>query len=339
MQNIQRMFHSATVKLTLWYLAGIMILSVIFSILIFGLASSELDARFNVIESRLENRGTQIPNMVNFTQIRTNEIAAAQHNILMVLLYANIVIFAIGGIGSYLWARRTLEPIEAAHEAQARFTSDASHELRTPLTIMKAELELALRDKQSTTGELRGVLRSNLQEVDRMSGLVNTLLRIARSEADSLTFETVDCARDIIQPAIHSFMTRSDQIQYHAPAKPIMLAANTDSLIELCIILLDNALKYSDGSKPVRITSRRKGRSTVEIAVKNHGRGISKEDISRIFHRFYQASRSHTKREDSGYGLGLALAKKITEIHHGEISVTSVQGGETTFTIRLPLSQ
>lgn len=331
------MFHSATIKLTVWYLAGIMLLSGIFSVLIYNLAASELDARFSVVETRLNSRGDTLPRWLNFRDIRDNQLDEAHQNIFVVLAYANLVILAIGGVASYLWARRTLQPIEAAHEAQARFTSDASHELRTPLAVMKAELEVALRDKNITKTELRDILSSNLEEVDRLSTLADMLLKLARSEDADLKWQRFNL-KEAVQHAIDSFGTSSRRIEVKLPKYDLFITANRESVTELFIILLDNALKYSPSNTPIHLTGHKSGGRYV-FSIKNSGAGISSKDLPHIFRRFYRSDKSRSQQNSSGYGLGLSLAKKIIDLHHGEITATSIPDKETVFTVKLPPSQ
>lgn len=335
MQNIRSMFESATLQLTGWYLMGVMVISISFSILVYNLSVAEFSARLGVIEARLQEREVILSPQFNFEPVRDRQIEEVRHNIITMLVYTNIIILAVATIASYLWARRTLQPIEEAHEAQSRFTSDASHELRTPLTVMQAEIELALRDPKSTKEEYREVLESNKEEVARLTGLSNVLLKIARLDMRSIEWREVEL-RSIIDEATGSFSLQ-DQARLHISSgkKPIKFQANPESLTELLIILIDNALKYSTPKTVIEIHGkRRKGR--IYCSVSNEGKGIEAGEITNIFRRFYRSDASRTKDGTSGYGLGLSLAKKIAELHNGEISVTSKPGARTTFTLKLP---
>src|SRR5690606_29485182 len=118
----------------------------------------------------------------DFATIRSLQARQAQASIFTSLLYMNILFLAAGGIASYFMARRTLEPIEQTHEAQSRFTSDASHELRTPLAAMKTELEVALRGPELSKKDMKELLASNLEEVDKLSKITQTLLLLSRLE-------------------------------------------------------------------------------------------------------------------------------------------------------------
>lgn len=339
MQNISLMFQSATLKLTSWYLVSILVLNIIFSLMVYNFATGELKARFEVIETRLvQNTIMTDQNVAEFQLMRHRQMQEAKANIVTMLLHANVAILAIASIAAYMWARRTLRPIEAAHEAQTRFTSDASHELKTPLTVMKAELELVLHDPRATKKEYREVLASNLEEVERLSSLSTTLLLLAKLEYSKLEWRKFNLT-ETIDTAIRSLGDRADRIDVSAVKKIPTLEANPSSITELVLVLLDNALKYSPETSRVVLSIKRRGRTNVEISVTNTGKGITEKQLPYIFTRFYRADDSRSHREDGSYGLGLPIAKKIVELHHGELTVTSQPDVFTTFVVRLPLSQ
>lgn len=339
MQNISLMFQSATLKLTGWYLVSILLLNVIFSLMVYNFATGELQARFEVIETRVvQNTIMTKQNITDFQLMRERQMQEANTNIVTMLLHANIAILAIASVAAYIWARRTLRPIEAAHEAQTRFTSDASHELKTPLTVMKAELELVLHDAKATKHDYREVLMSNLEEVERMSSLSATLLLLAKLEYSKLEWRRFNLT-ETVDTAIRSLGDRAERIDVSAVKKIPAVEANPTSITELVLVLLDNALKYSPADSRVVLSMKRRGRTSVEINVTNTGKGISEKQLPYIFTRFYRADDSRSHREDGSYGLGLPIAKKIVELHHGELTVTSQPDVFTTFIVRLPLSQ
>lgn len=335
MQNIQRMFTSATLKLTAWYLLGIMLLSFGFSVLVYQLAQGEIAARLSVIETRIQGDGWRVPDTFDFGTVQQRQLDEARHNIIAVLLNVNIIILAIGGVASHAWARRTLKPIEEAHEAQSRFTSDASHELRTPLAIMQTEIEGILRDKTATKADYRDTLTSNLEEVERLSTLSNLLLTMARLETDSLTWQPVDLVATTERARQTLAADDQQRITITHDKKVHTCRANQESLLELCIILLENALQHSPAGTPITVHVRREmGKNCIRIS--NEGPGIQPKDIEKIFQRFYRADSARTSGNTAHYGLGLSLAKKIVELHHGSITVASQPGKLTTFTIKLP---
>ncbi|OYX43457.1 hypothetical protein B7Y94_01300 [Candidatus Saccharibacteria bacterium 32-49-12] len=148
-----KLFQSATFKLTVWYLAILVTLSLIFSVAIYAIAFTELNNRLENLQRGLTGNDFIVitPDHARTDQYRLNQSRQASEQLISSLFYVNLIVFVGGGIGSYLLARRTLDPIQRSHEAMSRFTSDASHELRTPLAAMKTELEVALRDDSLST--------------------------------------------------------------------------------------------------------------------------------------------------------------------------------------------
>lgn len=334
------MFHSATLKLTIWYLLILMSIGLIFSIIIYQIASSEVDSRLENVQQRLQSE-TDDMSMVfpgyDFTALQSLQAKQAQTSMFTSLLYMNVLLLAAGGIASYFMARRTLGPIEQTHEAQSRFTSDASHELRTPLAAMKTELEVALRDPKLSKQEMKELLTSNLEEVDKLSKISQTLLLLSRLEHSALATGRV-AIDDIVRRVVEAHNQKKPRIIYAAPEKALYITASQISIEELTTILIDNALKYSPPSSKVQVALQRKGKKA-RLRVSNAGKGISPEDLPHIFERFYRADESRTGGREPGFGLGLSLAKKIVEIHKGDLSASSELGKETIFTVSLPLHE
>ena len=325
MYNIQKMFTSATLKLTAWYLMIVMIISLGFSGLLYITSLGEVSERFKNTETRLNETYTQFSSL-DFDKFRELQVKEASEKLTTLLIYINLIILGIGGAASYLWARQTLRPIEEAHELQSRFTSDASHELRTPLAVMKTEIECILRDKTASKADYKETLTSQLEEVNRLT--------IARLETEELTWGSVDIV-NTTRRAVQSFsIDQQKTIKVNQSAKKIILTrANSESITELIIILIDNALKYKSLNTNVEVTLKR-AKGHVYCIVSNYGKGIKNEDISHIFQRFYQADKSRNKSINKGYGLGLSLAYEIVQLHHGEIFVKSVKNGKTSFIIK-----
>lgn len=332
------MFHSATLRLTLWYLLILMGIGLIFSAIIYQIASSEVNSRLETIQQRLQNEADDM-NVIfpgyDFAAIRSLQTKQAQASLFASLLYMNLLFLAGGGIASYFLARRTLEPIEQSHEAQSRFTSDASHELRTPLAAMKTELEVALRDPKLSKKEMKELLVSNLEEVDKLSKISQTLLLLSRLEHSALAMNRV-AFDDIVRRVVENHNQKKPRLAYTPPSKPLYITANHVSVEELITILVDNALKYSPSSSKIQVTLQKKGKKA-RFQVTNSGKGIAADDLPHIFERFYRVDESRTGGGTAGFGLGLSLAKKIVEIHKGDLSASSEPNKKTTFTVSLPL--
>lgn len=324
------MFRSATLKLTAWYVGIIMLISLGFSLAIFQISRSEVDSRLSRYQVLIHD---QFPYFSDENNLRDDESARASLSLAIRLIYLNIGVLIIGTAASYILARRTLKPVEKAHEAEARFVSDASHELRTPLAIMKSELEMTLRDKNATKAELREILASNLEEVNNLTNMSETLLKMAKLE-QKIPMSSVDIAA-LTSDVISRLKQPAKRISFH-PTKAIKLTANSDLLQEVIMILIDNALKYSPASSTV-VVQLKSSREAINLSVENQGKGINEHDLDHIFDRFYRADRSRTAHDDhKGLGLGLSLAKQIVELHNGYITVSSGHNQPTTFTISLP---
>ncbi|HEV7951843.1 MAG TPA: ATP-binding protein [Candidatus Saccharimonadales bacterium] len=325
------MFKSATLKLTIWYVIILVCISLLFSVVIYSIALSEIGARI----ANLQNSSSPMfaGDVSLFNLFRAAQLHEAQNNLIGSLVITNLIIWFAGGFGSYYLARRTLRPIEEAHEAQSKFTSDASHELRTPLASMKIELEVALRDPSTAKAEMRELLESNLEEVNRLTKLSHTLLQLSKLEHDEIVRENVDISR-LSKTVIERFNKIHPRITLH-DRRNVQALANESNVEELLTILIDNALKYSPIDTTVTVTLV-KQRQMSGFKVVNAGEGIPAESLPHIFNRFYRADASRTGSAKNGYGLGLSLAKKIVELHDGELTVSSAVDQDTTFQVMLP---
>lgn len=327
------MFHSATLKLTGWYLLILMSISLLFSVTIYQVATGEVRNRLTDFQTRFEQPGTFVdPNHRLFLAYGNDQRAVGDRNILTALVYVNVLILCGGGILSYLLARRTLRQLEESHETQARFTSDASHELRTPLAVMKAELEVAIKDQKISKTEMRELLQSNLEEVDKLTTLSKTLLQLSKMDYASLELSEVNLGT-IVSEVTQRYDKNAQRIKLRLPLEPLIIRANQTSIEELLTILVDNALKYSPKTSKITATLKRQGRHAAFV-ITNKGEGIAKENLPHVFDRFYRVNES---RNDGGSGLGLALAKEIVTLHKGELSVSSAKKADTTFTFLLPI--
>jgi len=336
------MFQSATLKLTAWYLAILMAISITFSIVIYQLNYREVSSRLENLQHGIIddlNVPTPFTIYLNNFALDTNdslvnsESRKASAQMILSLVYINVVVFIAGGLGAYFLARRTLRPIAEAHESQSRFTSDASHELRTPLSAMKAELEVNLRDPKLSAEEARELLESNLEEVDKLIKLSEMLLHLSRLDHDKLEFTTVDLTV-ILSENLRRYPKDTARFTITA-RKKATTQANEASISELMSILIENALKYSPENSPIGIRIFEQ-RGRVGFEIRNQGAKIPEDKLSKLFERFYRADTSRTHSDKNGYGLGLSIAQKIVEVHHGELTVSS-DDNANTFTFYLPI--
>ncbi len=333
------MFHSALVRLTLWYLLIIMALSLLFSLLLYQVSTAEFNRELQRATA-LQNAPYFAPRgFAEFSRLRTIQIEESKQHIRFNLLYFNLVILAAGGTASYFLAKRTLQPIEAALEAQNRFTADASHELRTPLTAMKAEIEVALRDTSLSLKNSKELLQSNLEEVNKLQSLVNGLLTLAHSRKKPTLHDQVSLSvGDLITLATTKVapLAKKKDITIDVSGQSGEITGDQQKLVELMTILLDNAIKYSPAKTIIHVRTHLTPKS-VTIEVQDQGEGIATGDIPYIFDRFYRSDTSRTKQRHDGYGLGLAIAKQIVESHQGKIVVESTRTQGSVFRVTLPI--
>lgn len=332
------MFKSAVVKLTLLYVAIIAVICLYFSLNLYDISTKELERGLRAQQKRLNiARPRQITDEDDEVENELEEVLSlGDARIVSRLLVANAVILVIGGFGSYLLAKKTLDPIEKAHEAQKRFTADASHELRTPLATLQTEIEVALRNKNLSQQQSKEILISNLEELDDLSQLTDSLLNLARDDQNLRLLpvnlmETISIAKKRIQKQYHDV----DIELRNLDSKNITVMGEQDNLVSLFVILFGNAIKYSGAQAKINCEVK-KQRNHIDIYVSDNGPGIKSSDLPHIFERFYQGDTSRTKTQSSGHGLGLSIAKQIVDLHHGSVSAKSEIGVGTTFQIKLP---
>lgn len=325
-------------RLALTYLGIIMVLSIGFSAIMYHDSAREVGAgyRRQAVELR-NNIYFAPPNAIE--RIRDEGIDHFRSGLFWRLVFLNLGMLVVGAALSIYLAEKSLEPLEEALAAQSRFTSDAAHELRTPLTAMKTEIEVALRTGKLSDIEAREILSSNLEEIVKLESLTAALLRLAKnthSKDDSQTQDVVvtevlsEAAKRVAGPLKEHSMT----IDLPEPAVT-SVKGDKDQLVELFVILLDNAIKYGTKKTSVTVTAN-KDDGQVLISVADKGIGIAEVDLPHIFERFYRADQSRTKTKITGYGLGLSVAQAIVDSHKGTISATSKLGEGTTFNVTLP---
>lgn len=343
------MFTSARIKLTFWYLTVIMLISLTFSGVIYGIVSREVDRFESMQRTRMERKlrdeiifpsgpgifrrlleqdGMANPELVRETKER----------ILYVLFLANGSIFILAGWFGYVLAGRTLRPIQKMVDDQHRFVSDASHELKTPLASLKIGFEVYLRDSKRTLHDADELVRESIEEVGKLQSLTESLLNLAEYENRdaSMGIEKVSL-KTIVDDAVKKLKNiahkRNIGIKTNIP--DITIHGNKKGLTSVFTILIDNAIKYSNEGSEVVVSAQTK-ESTVRISVKDQGMGISLEDLPRIFDRFYRADSSRKKSGAGGNGLGLSIARQIALEHQGSLHAESTLGQGSEFILELP---
>lgn len=230
--------------------------------------------------------------------------------------------------------------LETSFGALRRFTADASHELRTPLAVIRADVERAMATTRGSH-EQAVALEEALQEVSRMTGLVESLLTLAR--ADEGRFEVVrervdlePLVRDIAETA--TILGEDAGISVRVPVvQPAVVFGDRERLRQLFLNLATNAVKYTHRGGVVEITLESRHDEAI-VSVRDDGIGIAAADLPFIFDRFWRADRVRSRGAGGGSGLGLAISQWIAQAHDGRIDVSSRLGRGSAFTVVLPLA-
>jgi len=229
-----------------------------------------------------------------------------------------------------------LARIEDAFERQRHFTADAAHELRTPLSLMRSQVDITLARSRSAAA-YREALQGLDGDLQRMTGLVSTLLTLARADTgrlvpDRTAFDLADTVALILEQ--YTPMADEAGIDLRAEAEPAPLEADEDMLIQVLVNLIDNALAHTPRSGTVTVGCR-SATAVVQLWVSDTGRGIQTADQERIFDRFYRVDAGRA-RVNGGTGLGLAICRAIVEAHSGTIALTSRIEHGTRVVVALP---
>src|ERR1700676_3790260 len=244
----------------------------------------------------------------------------------------------LGRLGSVLNAM--LGRLQGAFEQLRRFTADASHELRTPLTAIRSVGEVALQEAKAPA-EYRDVIGSMLEEVDRLTRLVDSLLVLSRADASHVQINCVDTS--LLSVAEEAAFTlevlaeeKGQKIEVEGN-RNLFVFADRLILRQAIVNLLDNAIKYSPTGSSILLRVRTGEGSTAILEVVDQGPGIPGEHQPYVFDRFYRVDKART-REWGGAGLGLSITRWAIEAHGGEISLSSKGGDGCTFRICLPIA-
>lgn len=254
---------------------------------------------------------------------------------LIVTLIMLVVITAI----SFYFASRSIKPIAETWEKQKQFIVDASHELKTPLTIIKSNYGALLANKEETIESQIKWFDYINAGTERMTKLINDLLALAA--IDNINLKTQNIIFDIsntIKDVVLSMEARAaaKDICLSSSIKPdIMINSDPEEIAQVVTILLDNAIKYTDSNGRIDVLLA-KSKHHITCSVKNSGKGIEEDDLSKIFDRFYRADASRNS-ESGGYGLGLSIAKAIIEKSGGKLYAKSIPNESVTFAFTLKI--
>lgn len=334
------MFTQARIKLTLWYSAIILLITISVSALFYVRTSQIISTEYDRINLRIQREMDGFgppPGIAPGRRITPEDLREAKEQIIWQLVGINIMVVAFFSVVGYWLTGITLKPIRESHEAQRAFVSNAAHELRTPITALKTSLEVAQMEKNLPAG-VRTALKSNITQVNSMAALSNQLLNLARVEETTLTAKPVDLLKPLqaaVEAAQIIAQSKSVSIEFTKPKHTITVLGDPELLQDAIQSLLENAIKYSEKKKPVRLEIS-ETQSAVTISVEDKGAGIADADLPHIFKRFYRGDAARTNSATDGYGLRLSIVSAIASQHHGKVSVTSKVGRGSTFSLTIP---
>lgn len=334
------MFKTARVTLTLWYVLLLMSISVIFSVAFYHSSTREIQRLITRIEldQLLEDSGVPIRPPAGRARYApsVDELKDLKQRSLYTLIGVNSFILIVSAAASYALAGKTLRPIQQMMEEQKEFVSNASHEFRTPLATLHAQLEGALLESKITDSQARTLIKSNIEEVDRLTQLTKNLLVLSRTDAQVEQSQPQ-------QISVQRILKKSaDSMKLIAQQKKIKLVVqgvdhpivvDSGSIMEAITIVLDNAIKYSPIETSVKMVALAEGKWVV-VTISDEGPGIEQSDLPHLFKRFYRADKSRSQAE--GFGLGLSIAKRLIKANNGTIQIQSQLKQGTTVTIKLP---
>src|SRR5690625_3719245 len=259
-------------------------------------------------------------------------------SLLITLLVVGLIMLVIIFFISMYFANSAVKPIAKAWENQKQFVADASHELKTPLSIIQANYDVLMDNRDETINNQLKWLGYMKMATDRMTKMITNLLELAQLDQPATRLEVKEIhLSNMIEDMFFTMeaATKEKEIHItHSIEPEIMLNSNSDKIKQLVMILLDNAHKYTNEKGKIDITVE-KDKKMIVFRVRNTGKGIAEEDLSKIFNRFYRSDRSRHIEKNS-FGLGLSIAKSITSELGGDIHASSEENNWTTFTVTFP---
>ncbi len=253
------------------------------------------------------------------------------------MLGVGVVVFLSTILFGYLVARHALAPTRSALETQKRFIGNIAHELRTPLAIIKANTEVRLLDPSvSETG--RTIHRSNLEELDRISDIINNLLSLNMlMRPERIEFVNVDMSK-----VVHRAVERLSHLVHRKPIRIRIKAAkervawgNAAALEQVATNILKNAIHHTPTGEII-VTISPSAHGMLEFSTRDTGTGITRHDLFRIFEPFYRGDQARTRTGGAGSGLGLSIVSELVRLHKGRVVIQSAPGRGTNVIVTLP---
>lgn len=278
----------------------------------------------------------------SFTSLTAEQILISaqeikNRNFFAVLIFTTLVTLLF----SYFISRVTLSPARNALKSQKRFISDVAHELRTPISIIKTDSEVALFDKDLDP-DTRKLLKSNIEELDRVSNIINNLLSLNNLiNPERISFGGVDLEL-VIDESIKKLDTlaRNKKIEITLKkTQPLILSGNITALEQIVTNILKNAITYTSAGGKITITAEPDFGGNVILTIKDNGIGIDQKDLYHIFEPFYRAESSRKRHIGGSSGLGLTIVSELVKLHSGKVSIRSAVDRGTTVSVIFPYGQ
>lgn len=329
-----KLHTSQTIRLAGIYLAVMMAVSVIFSLILYTVLVNNIKKPF----PEPKNQPNEIEYVArnDFYQKFAERNRQIKEEAILSIVSLNIAVLACASVFSYLLARMTLGPIEKMLEKQEKFISDASHELKTPLTALLSVNEVALRKKVLTEEKSRSVLKDNIQEIQKMQQLSQSLLDLSGSQTAKKEKRTDVLLSDFLSHSLKSLdilaAEKNIKVEKSSNVESAKIPQNT--MRQVVVILVDNAIKYSSQGKEIKVNVD-EDKNNLIFSVKDQGVGIDKKDINNIFDRFYRVDSARTRTRETGHGIGLSIAKSLVNANGGKIEVSSQLDEGTEFIVSL----
>lgn len=339
-------FRWARLRLTLYYLAIITIIVIILSSSVYSFHALEVHSTVVQLSERFEVRPNprlggppQITVIPSLTRTVVTSLYDYLDDLRKAIIIGDVITIVIAGLLSFLLAGRTLRPIKEMLDRQSRFFANATHDLRTPLAVMTTEDEVALRRAAIDENAAREILTSNLEELRRMSKMVEQMRFLSRAQsgksvARQPSRELLDL-REIVQTAVGKMTRRAEELGVRLEAEELeegAIRANRDSFERALYNVIENALSYTPEHGTVTLAVRRSG-SHIEVTVHDSGIGISEKDLPHVTEPFYRADEARGS-STGGSGLGLTIVADIVASHGGTLNLESKVGEGTTVIMR-----
>jgi len=326
------MFKNSIIKLTLNYILIITVLCFFVSSLMYINLVKNTTELFKQEQTRIEKKfGVEDKRYSKKVQFIEDGIKDIQNKAIINLVGLNLIIISIVGFLAYFFAKKTINPIEESVRKQKEFISNVSHELKTPLTALKSSFEIDLKTKGS---DLKETLKSGIEEVDKMNLLIDGFLKLSKMDAQKhqLMVENFDlkkCLEDIFRRKDKEFLEKELKVKFYLNNETVI----TDKFLfsELLSIIIDNAIKFNSNNGGIYINSYSEAEFDF-ISIRDEGIGIKEENKIKIFERFFKEDASRTRLD--GFGVGLALAKEISELLNCEIIVNTRYKKGTEFILK-----